>query len=89
MFKNDQFDGCGINVNFEGDVYDGDFQEGQRHGIGKLTQERDTFKLLYIGELKNGLYDGSGQLEVLFTDQIPSLNSLVRVENKEYYNGGF
>lgn len=35
-FKNDQYHGSGVHVNASGDVYDGEFKHGKRHGLGNL-----------------------------------------------------
>jgi hypothetical protein len=51
--------GHGIYKYFNGDVYEGKFQDGWRNGFGKMTYANGE---LYEGEWKKGKRDGEGKL---------------------------
>ena len=49
-------------VDQNGDVYDGEFLNSKRHGMGRLKTENSDFSLEYIGEFLQGHFHGKGQL---------------------------
>ena len=59
-FENDLFSGTkGILCDQKGNIYEGDFLNGKFEGYGHYTMSNGDN---YIGEFKNGLFDGKGQL---------------------------
>ena len=59
-FENDLFSGNkGILCDQKGNIYEGDFLNGKFEGYGHYTMSNGDN---YIGEFKNGLFDGKGQL---------------------------
>ena len=54
-FKKDKFDGIGLLLDSEGNIYDGEFIEGMKQGVGKLNFAN---KDLYVGNFKDNLFDG-------------------------------
>ena len=53
-----------MHVNDIGDIYDGEFQFGKKHGLGTLKITKMPIALTYLGEFKNDQYDGQGQLKI-------------------------
>jgi hypothetical protein len=60
QYKNDQYHGSGVHVNSNGDVYDGEFMHGQRHGLGNVKINDEHKEITYLGEFKNGRFHGKG-----------------------------
>ena len=66
-FKQGKMHGKGVfKDNNENILYKGQFQNNEKYGHGELWKED---KLIYIGEWKNGQYEGSGTLHVYHLNQ--------------------
>lgn len=59
-FFGDMYHGSGVHVNKQGDVYEGEFVKGRRHGVGKLKTSRENYSLEYIGDFQNDQFEGTG-----------------------------
>lgn len=57
-WENDKKSGRGVHTFGDGDIYDGEFQNGSWHGFGKLTQ--NLGKEVYEGGFEAGLRNGKG-----------------------------
>ncbi|ETP54039.1 hypothetical protein F442_01149 [Phytophthora nicotianae P10297] len=68
LWRANRFHGRGVYVNSEGDVYDGEWCDGVRHGAGKLTVANLTKSrpgemadvVQYVGEWMEGKFHGIG-----------------------------
>jgi len=56
--NNNLFDGYGILIWRNGDIYEGQFLEGIINGTGKITSR----SYIYIGGFKDGLFEGEGKI---------------------------
>jgi len=98
QFKQDQFHGNGVHVNEAGDIYDGEFEYGKKHGLGNLQLTYKPAKgeeggidypisLSFLGEFKSGKYDGQGQIKIEPMNNEEKLKDFHRY--RMLYNGSF
>ena len=62
-WKHDQMTGFGREQLYSGDIYEGEFCNGMRHGKGRLDRKMpgDQFERFYDGEWRFGLKHGHGR----------------------------
>jgi len=58
-FKRDKYEGNGVLVDKDQNVYEGEFRAGLKAGMGKLQMANGD---MYTGEFSLGLYHGKGQI---------------------------
>ena len=92
-FHNNLFNGTGVLVDKQGNIFQGDFSDGSLSGMGHMTcKNGDT----YVGTFKNGLFDGKGQLTYSgnvyngnFCEGKKKGEGLIIFENGDKYEGEF
>ena len=91
--KESKFHGKGKLKNIDGEIYDGDFIDGQKSGIAKIIFEDNT---IYEGGIEKGLFNGKGNLKWNngleyngnFCDSMLCGNGKLS-NNEEIYEGNF
>jgi hypothetical protein len=62
MFEDDRACGIGTLIYSNGDVYEGSWDQDQRHGFGKFVSVHNGQSVMYEGGWKDGIKEGRGKL---------------------------
>ena len=62
MFEEDRASGIGSLVYSNGDIYEGSWDQDQRHGFGKFVSFHSGSAVIYEGNWKDGIKEGRGKM---------------------------